>query len=74
MMKRDYHGWRLDEAVADVERLIGEVRVNRAIVSSEFITGHGAIQKALLKLFEQYDLLDAKISLTNSGVIKVTIE
>lgn len=73
MIKRDFHGYTLENALRQVEVIIGEVRTAGNTQSAEFITGHGVIQEGLLTLCEQYGL-DAKISWTNSGAINVIIE
>lgn len=73
MIKCDFHGYKLEDALREVEVIIGEVRTAGNTEVAEFITGHGFIQKGLLTLCEQYGL-DAKISWTNSGAINVVIE
>lgn len=73
VIKRDFHGTRLEDAMSAVDKIISEVRTAGRTESAEFITGHGVIQIELLELCEQYGL-EAAVSWTNSGVINVTIE
>ena len=73
MIRRDFHGFKLEEAVAEMHTIIGEVRMQDRVQHAEIITGHGVIQKELLALCEQYGLY-ARVSMTNSGVIHATIE
>lgn len=73
VIKRDFHGFKLEDALREVDIIIGAVRIQGQTESAEFITGHGVIQKELLALCEQHGL-ESSISWTNSGVITVTIE
>ena len=73
-INRDFHGYPLHEAIAEVERIISDVRMQQTQATAEFVTGHGVIQRNILSLLESYKLSDASISMSNSGVIKVTIE
>ncbi len=73
MIKRDYHGYKLADALREVEVIIGEVRTAGNTQSAEFITGHGVIQEGVIAVCKQYGL-DARVSWTNSGVITLTIE
>lgn len=73
MIKRDFHGHTVDQAVRDVEDIIGQCRIKNAVTKAEFITGHGVIQERLLALCEEYGL-EAQVSWANSGVISVLIE
>ncbi len=73
VIKRDFHGYKLEDAIDAVHVIVGFVRTAGRTESAEFVTGHGVIQKELLTLCEQYGL-EARVSWTNSGVINVTIE
>ena len=73
MIKRDFHGYKLEDALRAAEDIIGQQRINNAVTKAEFITGHGIIQEELLALCKEYGL-EAHISWANSGVICVTIE
>jgi hypothetical protein len=73
MIKRDFHGYKVEEAVRAVEDIIGQQRIKNTVTKAEFITGHGVIQKELLALCEEYGL-EAHVSWANTGVICVTIE
>jgi len=73
MIKRDFHGYKLDDAIDAAHRIIGEVRTAGRTESAEFVTGHGVIQKELISLCEQYGL-SVNVSWSNTGVINVVIE
>ena len=73
MIKRDFHGYKLEDAKRAVEDIIGQCRLKNAYTKAEFITGHGVIQKELLALCEEYGL-EAHVDWANSGVINVIIE
>jgi len=73
MIKKDYHGYILKDALHDVELIIGEIRNKNISDEAEFITGHGIIKKELTNLLRDYNL-DPRIQLGNSGVIVVHIE
>lgn len=73
MIKRDFHGYKLEDAKRAVEDIIGQCRINSGYTKAEFITGHGVIQQELLALCEDYGL-EAHVDWANSGVINVTIE
>jgi len=73
MIKRDFHGYKLEDAVDAVHAIVGDVRTAGRTESAEFVTGHGVIQKELISLCEQYGLT-ANVSWSNSGVINVVIE
>jgi len=73
MIKRDFHGYKLEVALREVEVIIGEVRQRGGIENAEFITGHGIIQKELFNLCKSYGL-DTDINWVNAGVVDVTIE
>ena len=73
VIRRDFHGFMLEDAKDAVHAIVGDVRSAGRTESAEFVTGHGVIQKDLLALLEQYGL-SAMVSWSNSGVITVTIE
>ena len=73
MINRDYHHHRLDEALADAERLIGVVRQEGKAEYTRFITGFGVIRTELFKMLENYGL-EPTYELSNPGAIVVTIE
>lgn len=73
MIKKDFHGYEVEDAKRAVEDIIGQVRISDRVQNFYFITGHGVIQKELLALMEQYGL-HAQVSWSNSGVITGTIE
>jgi hypothetical protein len=73
MINRDYHHHRLDEALADAERLIGSIRINNKAEQTRFITGFGVIRTELFNLLENYGL-EPTYELSNPGAILVVIE
>ena len=73
MITRDYHAFRLHEALCDAEDVVGSVRAARKSESAEFIVGHGIIRNELIKLLETYNL-SPTIQLRNSGVVVCEIE
>lgn len=73
MYKIDYHGWKLEPALRDVEGLVSSIRLNGQTQQAELITGHGIIQQEVINLLESYSLKPS-IQLGNSGVVMVEIE
>lgn len=73
MIRRDYHAYRLQEALWDAEDIIGRVRSTRKSEDAEFIVGHGVIKGELLDLLESYGL-NPSVQLGNTGVVICTIE
>lgn len=73
MIKRDFHGWLVQDAVREVHNIIGESRNRSKIENAEFITGHGVIKVELIELLKQYDLTP-EVQWGNTGVVVVTIE
>lgn len=73
MIRRDYHHFKLHEALQDVETLIGEVRTSGKSEDAEFIVGHGIIRNELTMLLANYGFTPT-IQLRNSGVILCMIE
>lgn len=73
MITRDYHGFLLDDAIADAERVIGAVRMSGMPKEAEFITGFGVIRNELFILLEAYSL-QPSYKLNNPGTIYVVIE
>jgi hypothetical protein len=73
MIRRDYHAFRLHEALCDAEDVVGSIRSSRKTEDAEFIVGHGVIRNELVKLLEGYGLAP-RVQLGNRGVILCTIE
>lgn len=77
MIKRDYHGFTLEQAMANAHDVVGFCRAqalrNSRPVDAEFITGHGIIRDELLKLLQSYGLTP-NVQLGNTGVIVCVIE
>ena len=73
MIKRDFHGWSVDETVREIDRVISDIRLSGGYESCDFITGHGVIQEHLLFYLREYGL-HPQIKFGNTGVITVIIE
>ena len=73
MINRDYHHHRLDDAIADAERLIGLIRMDGKSEYTRFVTGFGVIRTELFKVLQNYGL-EPTYELNNPGAIVVTIE
>jgi len=73
MIKRDFHGWLVEDALQEVHNIVGESRNRSASDNAEFITGHGVIKSELIELLKQYGLTP-EVQWGNSGVVVVAIE
>ena len=73
MYKIDYHGWKTEAALQDIESVIGAIRLSGRSQQAELITGHGIIQTEVIKLLESHSL-EPSIQLGNTGVVVVVIE
>jgi hypothetical protein len=80
MIRKDYHGFKLADALQDVHETISYVRggggwTHRRTLSTdaEFIVGHGIIRTEIVDLLKSYGL-NPTIQLGNAGVILCTIE
>ena len=73
MIKRDYHGYKLDEALNDFECIVNQVRMCGESEELTIVTGHGVIQKEIMSLCEKLRI-HATVSWTNSGAINMFID
>ena len=73
MISRDYHGFYLDDALHDLELVVGGVRQAGKTEYAEIITGFGAIKGAVYTRLKMYGL-DPSWKIGNEGAIVVTIE
>jgi hypothetical protein len=73
MIKADFHGYRLDEAIQCVHSLVGNVRKEFVTEECELITGHGIIRDKVLETLRGYGLYPS-IKIGNSGVVKCLVE
>jgi len=73
VISKDYHGIRVGDALDDLNRIIGEVRLSRRTEYAEFITGYGLIREAFHVNLRAHGLTPT-YKLGNEGVIVVTIE
>ncbi len=73
MIKKDFHGTRLEDALHEVDILIGIIRDTGGPEQAEFITGFGVIRSEMFKLLEEYSL-SPSYKLGNEGVIVVFLE
>jgi hypothetical protein len=71
--RKNYHGWKLEEAISDVEMLISRARMSNEPIYTEFITGNGKIKNTLLKILKEYGI-NGQEQLGNSGVIVSNLE
>lgn len=67
MIRKDYHGWLVEDAVRDVEMEIGRARMGES-TAAEFVTGNGAIKKAVIRILDDYGLT-GRDQMGNSGVV-----
>ena len=73
MIKRDFHGWLLEDALMEIDVIVGDVRQQQSTQHAEFITGRGIIRQAILNLLEEYNLRP-DLQWGNDGVVVVTIQ
>jgi len=73
MISKDYHGYPLNDAIDDLNRIIGEVRMSRKREYAEFITGFGVIRAAFFSLLKAHGL-NPSYKIGNEGIIVVVIE
>jgi len=57
MITIDFHGWRFEEALNEVARIIGEVRLAGSTEEVKFITGHGVLKYAIRDELRTYGLM-----------------
>lgn len=69
----DLHGYKLEEAINFVEKVIGEVRLKNEERVVKFITGHGVIRKELKKYFDNNDI-EYFVDWASEAVLIVTID
>lgn len=69
----DFHGWRTEDALREVELQIGDARSSDMPAYAEYITGNGRIKRELLQLLDTYGI-EGREKLGNSGVIVATLE
>lgn len=67
-MRKDLHGYRIDDAIQEVEHIVGIARNSGDTIHAEFVTGHGQIRSAVWQVLEQYDL-EPRHVFGNTGVI-----
>lgn len=73
MIRRDFHGLKLDQALSEVHRFVTQIRLQKKTEELQLIVGHGIIRDKVLELLTEYNL-DPSIQLGNSGVIICTLE
>lgn len=72
MIVRDYHGWNINDAIRDVELLIGQIRQQGQHDHVELITGFGRIRSAVFHTLVAHHL-EPVYKIGNEGTIKVLI-
>lgn len=73
MLTRDYHGFKLDEALRDADGIVASIRLRKQVQDVCFIVGHGVIRQELIKLLQNYSLTPS-VKLDNAGCITCIIE
>lgn len=73
MIERDYHGWLAEDALKDIDKIIGQVRLSGAQEQAEFVTGFGKIQHQVFEALESYSL-EPEYKTSNQGSILVVID
>jgi len=73
MIKKDFHGWTVEDTLREIDRIVGEIRLNRRVENAEFITGRGIIRHSLLDHLSQYNL-NPNLQWGNDGVVVVSIQ
>ena len=74
MIKRDFHGWLLDDAIQEIHNIVGDVRNGSKTEHAEFITGNGVIKSDIISLLNSEYGIKTNAQLGNSGVLVATIE
>lgn len=69
---RDFHGWTVDDAIQEVELIVGRARQDDAEWQAELITGNGKIKTAVLDYLYRHDI-EVHEKLGNSGVLVVIL-
>lgn len=73
MITRDYHGFKVIEAINNLESLIDGVRQERKTIEVEVVTGFGQIRTEVFQKLLDYGL-DPSYKLGNDGTIYCVIE
>jgi len=73
MIRKDFHGWTVDDTMREIDRVIGDVRMNGRSEIAEFITGRGVIKEQLMYHIREYHL-NPEPKLGNDGAIVVLIQ
>jgi hypothetical protein len=73
MIRKDYHGFKLSEALRDLEQTVGYVRMKAKAEDAEIITGFGEIRSEVFSRLQEYGL-NPSWKLGNNGTIVCVIE
>jgi len=73
MIERDFHGYKMHDAIHEVEMIIGDIRKRNVTETVRFITGIGIIQISISELLNSYHI-GFTYQLGNQGVLIATIE
>lgn len=73
MIRKDYHGFKLLDALHDLEQTIGYVRMKAKAEDAEIITGFGEIRSEVFSRLLDYGL-SPSYKLGNNGTIVCVIE
>jgi hypothetical protein len=73
MIRHDFHGWTLRDAVQEIDRIVGDVRGKGSVKQAMLITGNGVIKHAIMEKLKEYKL-NPEEQWGNTGVVQVVIE
>jgi len=73
MIKRDFHNWKLTDAVQEIHSIVGSIRTSKKPMQVELITGNGVIKVVAMEILESYKLVPV-VRWGNSGTIDVVVE
>ena len=73
MIRRDYHGFKLHDALRDIEDMIDNIRMTGKSEDAEIITGFGQIRSGAFQKLLDYGLKPSYM-LGNNGTILCLIE
>ena len=73
MIRKDYHGYKLVDALHDLDQTIGYVRMKAKAEDAEIITGFGQIRSEIFSKLIEYGLTPS-YKLGNNGTIICLIE
>lgn len=73
MQTYDLHGYKLEEALTYVEKVIGQIRLQGLEEDIKIITGRGIIRKELINYFEQ-NQIEFYLDWGNDAIIIASVD